>query len=81
MKDSTLALTMPDVSISLAQFYPFKKKKLAGKEKWYEKISVRYTGNISNSISTKEDKILKSDLVKDWRNGMKHTIPVGNCGR
>ena len=76
MKDSTLALTMPDVSISLAQFYPFKKKKMAGKERWYEKISVRYTGNISNSISTKEDKILKSDLVKDWRNGMKHTIPV-----
>ena len=76
MKDSTLALTMPDVSISLAQFYPFKKKKLAGKEKWYEKISVRYTGNISNSISTKEDKLMKSSLVKDWRNGMKHTIPV-----
>ncbi len=76
MKDSTLALTMPDVSISLAQFYPFKKKKLAGKEKWYEKISVRYTGNISNSISTKEDKIMKSSLTKDWRNGMKHSIPV-----
>ena len=76
MKDSILSLTLPDLSISLAQFYPFKKKKLAGKERWYEKISVKYTGNISNSISTKEDKVLKSSLVKDWRNGMKHNIPI-----
>src|SRR5574344_12383 len=35
-----------------------------------------YTGNVSNSISTKEDKLMKSNLIKDWRNGMKHTIPV-----
>lgn len=76
MRDSTLALTLPDVSISLAQFYPFKRKKVAGKERWYEKISLRYTGNLSNSISTKEDKLMSSSLVKDWRNGMKHTIPI-----
>lgn len=76
MKDSTLALTLPDLSISLNRFYPFKRKKRAGKEKWYEKISMSYTGYLSNSISTKEDKLLHSSLIKDWRNGMKHYIPV-----
>ena len=76
MRDSTLALTMPNLSISLARFYPLKRKHAAGKERWYEKISLNYTGTLSNSITTKEDQLLKSSLVKDWRNGMKHTIPV-----
>lgn len=76
MRDSTLALTLPDLSISLSRVYPFKRKIRAGKEKWYEKISLSYTGYLSNSISTKEDKLLHSSLIKDWRNGMKHYIPV-----
>ena len=76
MRDSTLALTLPNLSISLSRFYPFKRKHQVGKERWYEKIAMNYTGNLSNSISTKEDKILHSNLIKDWRNGMKHTIPI-----
>ncbi len=76
MRDSTLSLTLPSLSISLSRLYPFKRKHAAGKERWYEKIALTYTGSLSNSITTKEDKLLKSDLIKDWRNGMKHSIPV-----
>lgn len=76
MQDSTLSLTLPNLSISLSKKYPFKRKKRAGDERWYEKISLSYSGQMSNSISTKEDKVLKSNLVKDWRNGFKHNIPV-----
>ena len=76
MRDSTIGMTLPDLNISIARFYPFKRKHAAGKERWYEKISMSYTGQLSNSISTKEDKILHSSLTKDWRNGMKHTIPI-----
>lgn len=76
MRDSTLALTMPSLSLSLQRFYPFKRKKAAGKERWYEKIAMNYTGTLSNSITTKEDMLMKSSLVKDWRNGMKHSIPI-----
>ena len=76
MRDSTPALTMPSLSLSLSRFYPFKKKKAVGKEKWYEKISVGYTGALSNSIHTKEDKLMHSSLIKDWKNGMRHSIPV-----
>lgn len=76
MRDSTLALTLPNLSINLQRIYPFKRKKLAGKEKWYEKISFTYTGALSNSISTKEDQLFKSNLIKDWKNGMRHNIPV-----
>ena len=76
MRDSTIAMTLPDLNISISRFYPFKRKKMVGKEKWYEKISMSYTGHFSNSISTKEDKLMHSDLIKDWRNGMQHSIPV-----
>ena len=76
VRDSTIGLTLPDLNISIARFYPFKRKKMAGKEKWYEKISVQYTGSMSNRIDTKENKLLHSNLAKDWQNGMEHRIPI-----
>lgn len=76
MRDSTIAMTLPDVNINISRFYPFKRKKAAGKERWYEKISMSYTGHLSNSITTKEDKLMHSSLTRDWRNGMQHTIPI-----
>ena len=76
MRDSMIALTLPDLTITIAPFYPFKKKKAAGDPKWYEKISIAYNGQIKNEINTKEEKILHSSLSKDWVNGMSHTIPI-----
>lgn len=76
MRDSSIQITLPDLNISLSRFYPFKRKHLVGKERWYEKISMSYTGQLANSISTKEDKILHSNLIKDWKNAFQHTIPV-----
>ncbi len=76
MRDSSIAMTLPDLNISISRFYPFKRKKMVGKERWYEKISLSYTGHLSNSINTKEDKLLHSSLTRDWRNGMQHNIPL-----
>lgn len=76
MIDSTVSLTLPDLNISVSRFYPFKRKHMAGKERWYEKISMSYTGQFSNSIDTKEDKLFKSNLIKDWRNAFQHNIPI-----
>ena len=76
MRDSSISMTLPDLNISISRFYPFKRKKMAGKERWYEKISMSYTGQLSNSINTKEDKLLHSSLTRDWRNGMQHNIPI-----
>lgn len=76
MRDSSIAVTLPDLNINLSRFYPFKRKKAAGKQRWYEKISMSYTGHLSNSIQTKEDKFMNSSLIKDWKNGMQHNIPI-----
>ncbi len=76
MRDSSISLSLPDLNISVSRFYPFKRKHMAGKERWYEKIALSYTGHLSNSIDTKEDLLFKSNLVKDWRNGMQHNVPI-----
>ncbi|MDR2969874.1 MAG: LPS-assembly protein LptD, partial [Tannerellaceae bacterium] len=75
-KDSTLAVTMPDITMTVSRIFPFKRKNAVGKERWYEKISMSYTGYLRNSIETKENKFLQSNLIKDWKNAMRHTIPV-----
>ena len=74
-RDSSLSMTLPDVNISLNRIYPFKRKKAAGDERWYEKISLQYTGSITNSISTKDNLLFKTPLTQ-WENGMQHKIPV-----
>ena len=76
MKDSSIAVTLPDLNISLSTIFPFKRKQAVGEEKWYEKISLRYTGRMKNSITTKDDMLFKSSLVKDWDNGMQHDVPI-----
>ena len=76
MRDSSISVTLPNLTVSLNRFYPFKRKKMAGRERWYEKIAMSYTGNLTNSINTKENLLFKSSLLKDWRNGMRHQIPI-----
>ncbi len=76
MRDSTISMSLPDLNISISRFYPFKRKHQVGKERWYEKISMSYTGHLSNSIDTKENMIMKSNLLRDWKNGFQHSIPI-----
>lgn len=75
-QDSTLNVSFPNLTISMGQVYPFKRKVVVGNERWYEKIQMSYSGRFQNSILTKQDQILKSNLIKDWRNGMYHNIPI-----
>ena len=75
MRDSSIAVTLPDLNISLSRLYPFKRKKAAGAERWYEKISLSYTGRLTNSIRTKDDRLFKAGL-SEWENAMNHNIPI-----
>lgn len=74
--DSTMSLSFPELTFSMAKIYPFRAKVRTGKLMWYEKIGFNYTGNIKNSITAKQDVILEQSLIKDWKNGWKHSIPI-----
>ena len=76
-RDSTVSATLPNISITMNRIYPFKRKKAVGAERWYEKISMSYSGEFRNSVNAiKENRFFKSNLIKDWQNGMRHSIPV-----
>ncbi|MCM1450903.1 MAG: hypothetical protein NC102_01410 [Clostridium sp.] len=75
-QDSTLAVSFPNVTVTMSQLYPFKRKKAIGDEKWYEKIRMSYSGQLQNSLTSKQDQFFKKSLIKDWRNGMRHSIPI-----
>ena len=74
--DSTLSVSFPNLTVTMSQFAPFKRKKAAGDERWYEKIKISYSGRFQNSLTAKQDEFFKKSLVKDWRNGMSHTLPI-----
>ena len=75
-EQSTISLSLPDLNLNLSRFYPFKRKYLVGEERWYEKISLAYTGSFSSSINTQEDYLLHSSFGKHWENKITHSIPV-----
>jgi len=76
-KDSTLSVSFPDMTISVSTIYPFKRKEKIGDDRWYEKIYFSYTGTVKNSITNvKESQFLHQSLIKDWKNGIKHSIPI-----
>ena len=75
-RDTTISLTLPQLTFNMSRIYPFKLKNRSGKEKWYEKIGLSYSMDMQNTIDTKENKLMSSSLVRDWKNGVKHNIPV-----
>lgn len=75
-QDSTLSVSFPNLTLTMQQVYPFKRKKAVGDEKWYEKIRMSYSGLFQNSLTSKQDEFFKKSLIKDWRNGMKHSVPI-----
>ena len=74
--DSTLTVSFPNFTITMAQTTPFKRKRAVGAEKWYEKIKISYNGRFQNSLTAKENEFFHKNLAKDWRNGFSHVVPI-----
>jgi len=75
-QDSTLDVTLPQLTASMTTWYPFKKKVRQGAEKWYEKIQTTYNMNMTNKVRTKEGEFGEKNVLRDWENGIKHTGKV-----
>ncbi len=75
-RDTTINLTLPQMTFNVNRLYPFKSNNSSGKEKWYQKIGMSYSFDMQNSINTKEYKLMHSNLARDWQSGAKHSIPI-----
>ncbi len=74
--DTTISFSLPEMTFSMAKIYPFRKKTRSGKLKFYEKFGFNYTGNLKNSITAKEYELFDKNFPQDWKNGIKHTLPI-----
>ncbi len=75
-QDSTLAVSFPNINVTMSQTTPFKRKRSVGGERWYEKIRLSYSGQFQNSLTARQDQFFKKSLIRDWRNGLKHSVPI-----
>ncbi len=75
-QDSTLTVSFPNLTVTMSQTNPFKRKHKVGSERWYEKIKLSYSGQFQNSLTAKQNVFFKKSLIKDWRNGMLHRVPI-----
>jgi len=75
MRDSTIALTLPNMTIAVSRIFPFRQENRVGRERWFERIMMSYTGTLENRIRAREDELLSSTF-RDWNNGMVHRIPI-----
>jgi hypothetical protein len=73
--DSTVTMTLPQMSFAMSRIYPLKRKNASGETRFYEKIGVSYTMSSSNRITAHEDSIFQSKF-SDFSNGLKHSIPI-----
>ncbi|MFR9503586.1 MAG: putative LPS assembly protein LptD [Rikenellaceae bacterium] len=71
-----VSATLPTVVFSVSKFYPFKRSDAIGSEKWYEKISMNYSGKMTNSVTTTEDELFTTETLESMKHGIQHTIPI-----
>lgn len=68
-------LTLPELAFNMSRIYPFKRKKAIGKTRFYEKISIAYSMNATNKIST-TDSTFFNITYDNLSNGVIHKIPI-----
>ena len=71
-----VTLSLPDINMSVNQFYPFRKKNKSGPLKWYDNISMKWSTQYTNQIDTYDSLLFKPETWENMSIGMKHTIPI-----
>mgnify|MGYP001183861323 FL=1 len=67
-------LSLPEISLNMNRIFPFKNE--ISKDRWYEKVGLRYSLNAKNDISIVDSLLFTKNALSKFRNGIKHTIPI-----
>jgi len=73
-----LDMDLPQINFGISQFYPFRRKQVVGKLRWYENISMQYTMDFQNTVNTKDSILINhfGQVFDNMRTGMSHNIPI-----
>lgn len=75
-RDSIVRIGFPKMNLNMSRIYPFKRREAVGKERWYEKIALSYSGNLTNSTTVKEPDLFTDRMFKNMTGNFTHNIPV-----
>ncbi|ATP56702.1 hypothetical protein CPT03_09555 [Pedobacter ginsengisoli] len=73
-QNKTVGLQLPDITLSVPTFNPFDSKDRVGEQKWYQKITVGYSMQGTNSIQTTEDQLFKKGALSKFKSGFIHQV-------
>ena len=76
-RDSSYSFTLPNITLSVSRFYPFKQKNRVGKKKFYEDFSLGYTTTLQNKINFKASEFNQPGFLDKFLNGMSHNFQIG----
>jgi lipopolysaccharide assembly outer membrane protein LptD (OstA) len=71
-----VALQLPQFNLNMSTINPFDSKTRTGEQKWYQKITVGYSLEGNNNITTKDSILFKSQGLKSLKTGFRHNIPI-----
>jgi len=71
-----VGISLPNLNMSVRQFYPFRKKYKTGRLKWYDNISLRWSSQMANRINTTDTLFFKQQTWEEIQTGIQHTIPL-----
>ncbi len=74
--NKTINITLPQLSFSVNQFYPFRRQNPVGKMRWYEQISMKYNLDMENRYNTYDSTFLTGNWLDSMQNGMRHSFPI-----
>ncbi len=75
-RDSSISLTLPQVTLTMVRIQPFKSKKSMGKTRWYEDIGFSYSANFQNKVKTHIDSLFTSQTRDKFQKGVQHSPTI-----
>ncbi|HNZ45908.1 MAG TPA: putative LPS assembly protein LptD [Bacteroidales bacterium] len=76
-RDSSYALTLPNLTFTMSRINPFQRKERIGKKRFYEDISISYNTAFQNKLTFKASQFGKPEFWDDYKTGMQHNFAIG----
>jgi hypothetical protein len=67
-----ISISFPVAKLNMKTYFPFKREKSVGSEKWYEKISIRYNADAKNLIDATDSTLFTRQTIENAQYGLKH---------
>ena len=75
-RDSSYAITLPNLTFTVNRIYPFRRKERVGKEKFYESFAFNYNTTFENKMNFRASEVKEPDFFKKMKNGMRHNFSI-----